>query len=67
MLKKLVALQVNVRVEDMPALLRGAKQAGWSAVDSGKRVRSEDGIAREAVVVLRIPLHGRGASQAEPA
>lgn len=58
MLQSLAALQVTVRVEDVPALLRAAGEAGWSAVDSGRRITTEDGVDREAVVVLRIPVIG---------
>ena len=55
MLQKLAALTVTLRVEDVQAFLRAAGEAGWSAVDSGRRVTTEDGVDREAVVVLRIP------------
>ena len=55
MLQKLAALSVTVRVEDIPSFLRAACEAGWSAVDSGRRVTTEDGVDREAVLVVRIP------------
>jgi hypothetical protein len=42
-------------VEDIPSFLRAACEAGWSAVDSGRRVTTEDGVDREAVLVVRIP------------
>lgn len=56
LLDKLAALQITVRVEDVRTLVRAASEAGWSAVDSGLRVTTEDGVDREAVVVLRIPV-----------
>lgn len=58
MLQKLAALQVSVRIEDVPALLRAAGDAGWSAVDSGRRVTTEDGVDKEAILLLRIPVLG---------
>lgn len=58
MLQKLAALQVTVRVEDVPAFVRAAGDAGWSAVDSGMRVTTEDGVDKEAVLLLRIPVIG---------
>lgn len=56
MLQKLAALQVTVRIEDVPAMLRAATEAGWSAVDSGTRITTEDGVDKEAVLLLRIPV-----------
>lgn len=47
-----------VRVEDVPSFLRAAGAAGWSAVDSGRRVTTEDGVDREAILMLRIPVLG---------
>jgi len=55
MLRKLAALQVIVRVEDTGIFLRAAAEAGWSALDSGARITTPDGIDREAVLLVRIP------------
>lgn len=63
-LQKLAALTVTVRVEDVTAFLRAAGDAGWSAVDSGVRVTTEDGVDREAVLVVRIPVLGEMATAA---
>lgn len=64
MLQKLAALQVSVRVEDVPAFVRAAGDAGWSAVDSGRRITTEDGVDREAVILVRIPVVGEIGSAA---
>ena len=58
MLQKLAALQVAVRIEDAQAFLRAACEAGWSAVDSGRRVTTEEGVDKEAIILLRIPVVG---------
>lgn len=55
MLQKLASFTVTVRVDDVPTFLRAARAAGWSAVDSGERVTTEEGVAKEAVLVVRIP------------
>lgn len=55
MLRGLAALQVIVRIEDTPIFLRAAAAAGWSAVDSGKRISTPEGVDREAVLLVRIP------------
>lgn len=55
MLRRLAALQVVVRVEDADTFLRAATEAGWSAVDSGGRIRNAEGVDKEAVILLRIP------------
>lgn len=55
MIRKLAAMAVTVRVEDAPAFVRAAQQAGWSAVDSGQRVTTEEGVEKEAVLLVRIP------------
>lgn len=54
MLTKLGAFNVTLRIEDVPAFLRAARAVGWSAVDSGERLTTEDGVDREAVVVVRV-------------
>ncbi len=58
MLLKVAAFRVTVRVDDVPTFLRAAQAAGWSAVDSGERITTEEGIAREAIVYVRIPVLG---------
>jgi hypothetical protein len=63
-LRKLAALQVTVRVEDVGSFVSAAKEAGWSAVDSGERVTTDDGIDKEAVLVVRIPVEQRAAATA---
>lgn len=55
MISKLAALHITVRLEDVPAFIEAAGLAGWSAVDSGERVTTEEGYAKEAVLVVRIP------------
>lgn len=51
-------MHVTVRVEDAPAFVRAAMEAGWSAVDSGERITTDDGIDKEAVLLVRIPDEG---------
>lgn len=55
MLTKLAALPVTVRVEDTALFLRAAAAAGWSAVDSGDRIRTPEGIDKAAILLVRIP------------
>lgn len=55
MIRKLASMAVTVRVEDASAFVRAAQQAGWSAVDSGERVRNDAGVEKEAVLLVRIP------------
>lgn len=55
MLQRLAALHVTLRIEDVPTFLRAAGDAGWSAVDSGERVTTDEGVDIEAVLILRIP------------
>lgn len=55
MITGLVALPVIVRVEDAAIFLRAAQEAGWSAVDSGNRIRTAEGVDKEAVLLVRIP------------
>lgn len=55
MLQRLAALNVTLRIEDVPAFLRAAGEAGWSAVDSGERITTDEGVDIEAVLILRIP------------
>lgn len=56
MLERLAALTVTVRVDDMDAFIRAARAAGWSAVDSGERLTTEEGVDKEGVLVVRIPV-----------
>lgn len=64
MLQRLAAVQVSIRIEDAPAFMRAAGDAGWSAVDSGLRVTTEDGVDKEAIILLRIPVVGEIGSAA---
>lgn len=54
MLGKMGAFNVTLRIEDVPAFIRAARDVGWSAVDSGERLTTEDGVDQEAVVVVRV-------------
>lgn len=56
LLQKLASLHVTVRVEDITAFLRAACNAGWSAVDSGDRVTTDEGVDKEAVLIVQIPM-----------
>lgn len=64
MLQKLAAVQVSIRLEDVQAFIRAAGDAGWSVVDSGRRVTTEEGVDKEAVLLLRIPVLGEIGSAA---
>ena len=55
MLQKLAAMTVTIRVDDIAAFIRAARDAGWQAVDSGERLTTEEGVDKEAVLVVRIP------------
>lgn len=55
MLRRLSAMHVTVRVEDAGTFLRAASEAGWSAIDSGQRIRTDEGVEKEAVLLVRIP------------
>lgn len=56
MLRKLASMHVTIRIEDVAAFVRAAAEAGWSAVDSGERVTTDEGVDKEAVLVVRIPV-----------
>lgn len=56
MLRKLASLHITVRLEDVASFVSAAADAGWSAVDSGERVTTDEGIDKEAVLVVRIPV-----------
>lgn len=55
MIRGLAALPVIVRVEDTAIFLRAAQEAGWSAVDSGNRITTAEGVDKEAILLVRIP------------
>lgn len=56
MIQRLASLSVTLRIEDIDAFLGAARAAGWSAVDSGERVTTEDGVDKEAVLYVQIPI-----------
>lgn len=56
LLHKLASLQVTLRVEDVGSFVRACLAAGWSAVDSGERITTDDGVDKEAVLNVRIPV-----------
>jgi translation initiation factor 1 (eIF-1/SUI1) len=47
---------ITVQGDHVEALLAAFRRAGFDAVDTGERVTTEEGVARDAEVRLRVPV-----------